>query len=284
MTDSTSAIKPKRTAKQNVILGVKIALNVVFYSIIVLILIFSIANIRSKNQPDQIPNIFGSGYLTVQSNSMEGSEKDSFNKGDLIIVDIASEKDINNLKIGDIITFKDDNLSGQGAAKKLNTHRLIYMAEENGVMFYYTVGDRVREQWERINNTTLDYKSESFQNQSADEVISILTNLGNNAYQISVASDIRGIYKSKMSGVGNVIDTINNNFLVCIVLPIVLFLIFEIGVFIYNIMAYKNEKNKLATNNKASVSEDEISRIKEQLRNEIMKEIEKKDNNENKEE
>ncbi|HBP25959.1 MAG TPA: hypothetical protein DD618_03305, partial [Acholeplasmatales bacterium] len=60
---------------------VKIVLNVLFYSFIAVLLLFSIANMRIKTNAD-IPNIFGRGFLAVISDSMEGDQDDSFNQGD----------------------------------------------------------------------------------------------------------------------------------------------------------------------------------------------------------
>ena len=90
--NTTQELKTPMTTKQKVWFGVKIALNVVFYILILLVLLFSISNIRAKNKNDQIPNIFGKGYLNVLSDSMTGDNKDSFNTGDMIIVKIANKK------------------------------------------------------------------------------------------------------------------------------------------------------------------------------------------------
>lgn len=96
----------------------KTILNVFFYLVIVVLVMFSIANIKVKREND-IPNIFGIGFLAVQSDSMEGSNKDSFNKGDLIIVKILNDKSKEDLKIGDVVTFYDLTI------RQFNTHRVV---------------------------------------------------------------------------------------------------------------------------------------------------------------
>ena len=53
----------------------KIVLNVIFYTLIVVLLLFSIANINKKDQ-FSVPNLFGKGFSTVVSPSMEGSQKE----------------------------------------------------------------------------------------------------------------------------------------------------------------------------------------------------------------
>lgn len=108
----------------------KIVLSVLYYFVIVLLLAFSIITITSR-EPDKIPNVFGKGFLAVQSNSMEGNERDSFNKGDLIFVKLLNTKSREKLEIGDIVTFFDENLNA------LNTHRIVSI-EGN---YYHTQGD-----------------------------------------------------------------------------------------------------------------------------------------------
>ena len=48
--NTTKELKTPMTTKQKVWFGVKIALNVVFYILILLVLLFSISNIRAKNK------------------------------------------------------------------------------------------------------------------------------------------------------------------------------------------------------------------------------------------
>lgn len=108
----------------------KIVLQVLYYVVIVLLLGFSIITIASRGDRD-IPKIFGRGFLAVQSDSMVGENKDSFNKGDLIFVKILNDKSRENLKVGDVVTFYDE------AIQNFNTHRIVSI--EDGA--YYTQGD-----------------------------------------------------------------------------------------------------------------------------------------------
>lgn len=284
--DNTTEVveKKKKTGKQKTILGLKIAFNIVFYALILLVLIFSISNIRAKNKSDQIPNIFGKGYLTVSSDSMTGSEKDSFKKGDLIIVDIASEKEKNKLEVGDIITFYDPDLTEKGVSKQLNTHRIVYIAQTtDGSRYYYTVGDKIREQIDNLAGSTVwDYKGNDFQSKTAEEAESFLiSRFGSSNVQMSNNSTIRGIYSSKISGFGKTIDTINDKFLLIVVLPVIIFLLIEIAIFVYNLMLVKTEKNRLASANQTPViDQDEKERLKEQLRQELLNEFKKEQSEE----
>ena len=92
----------------------KLFANVIFYSIIVMLMIFSIANMKVKRE-DNIANIFGVGILSVQSDSMKGT----FETGDLLLVNMLSEEDYNNLVPGDIVTFFDMEIHA------FNTHMIV---------------------------------------------------------------------------------------------------------------------------------------------------------------
>ena len=122
----------KEPKKNNKVLRVlKIVGSVIFYTVIVLLFFYSIMNINAGGKGG-IPNLFGKGYLSVQSDSMKASQTTlpeeyknykvkSFQKGDLVNVDMLSKGQKLNLKTGDVITFWDNSL------KAYNTHRIVYV-------------------------------------------------------------------------------------------------------------------------------------------------------------
>ena len=209
--NTTQELKTPMTTKQKVWFGVKIALNVIFYLLILLVLLFSISNIRAKNKNDQIPNIFGKGYLNVLSDSMTGDNEDSFNTGDMIIVKIANKKNISKLEVGNIVTFYDYRLaSNKGAGSALDTHRIVYIDKTNNDSYvYYTVGDKIAKQ--------LNFDASKL---NADNYLTILNSLGSNNYQAFGSTEIRGIYSGKWSGFGKTIQAINNHFIAIIIVPV----------------------------------------------------------------
>ena len=266
------------TSKQKVWFGVKIALNVVFYILILLVLLFSISNIRAKNKNDQIPNIFGKGYLNVLSDSMTGDNKDSFNTGDMIIVKIANKKNISKLEVGNIVTFYDYRLaSNKGAGSALDTHRIVYIDKTNNDSYvYYTVGDKIAKQ--------LNFDASKL---NADNYLTILNSLGSNNYQAFGSTEIRGIYSGKWSGFGKTIQAINNHFIAIIIVQVAILLVFEIGVLVLNIMRAREEKLKLEMKetsqelaNQETISADEKEKLKAELRAELLKEMLKESDNE----
>lgn len=276
--NTTQELKTPMTTKQKVWFGVKIALNVVFYILILLVLLFSISNIRAKNKNDQIPNIFGKGYLNVLSDSMTGDNKDSFNIGDMIIVKIANKKNISKLEVGNIVTFYDYRLaSNKGAGSALDTHRIVYIDKTNNDSYvYYTVGDKIAKQ--------LNFDASKL---NADNYLTILNSLGSNNYQAFGSTEIRGIYSGKWSGFGKTIQTINNHFIAIIIVPVAILLVFEIGVLVLNIMRAREEKLKLEMKetsqelaNQETISADEKEKLKAELRAELLKEMLKESDNE----
>lgn len=276
--NTTQELKTPMTTKQKVWFGVKIALNVVFYILILLVLLFSISNIRAKNKNDQIPNIFGKGYLNVLSDSMTGDNKDSFNTGDMIIVKIANKKNISKLEVGNIVTFYDYRLaSNKGAGSALDTHRIVYIDKTNNDSYvYYTVGDKITKQ--------LNFDASKL---NADNYLTILNSLGSNNYQAFGSTEIRGIYSGKWSGFGKTIQTINNHFIAIIIVPVAILLVFEIGVLVLNIMRAREEKLKLEMKetsqelaNQETISADEKEKLKAELRAELLKEMLKESDNE----
>lgn len=276
--NTTQELKTPMTTKQKVWFGVKIALNVVFYLLILLVLLFSITNIRAKNKNDQIPNIFGKGYLNVLSDSMTGDNEDSFNTGDMIIVKIANKKNISKLEVGNIVTFYDYRLaSNKGAGSALDTHRIVYIDKTNNDSYvYYTVGDKIAKQ--------LNFDASKL---NADNYLTILNSLGSNNYQAFGSTEIRGIYSGKWPGFGKTIQAINNHFIAIIIVPVAILLVFEIGVLVLNIMRAREEKLKLEMKetsqelaNQETISADEKEKLKAELRAELLKEMLKESNNE----
>ncbi|MGD9901236.1 MAG: signal peptidase I [Spirochaetales bacterium] len=91
--------------------------------------------ILSLSTTEGVPNIFGVGYLSVQTDSMEPV----FGPGDLIFVETTSPTD--QFEIDDIVTFRTI-IEGE---QVLNTHRIISYATIAGVRYYSTQGDNVNQ-------------------------------------------------------------------------------------------------------------------------------------------
>lgn len=239
---------------KKIIKGLKIALNVVFYFIIAFLLIFSIMNINAKSNTD-FPNIFGRGFLAVQSDSMtkvDGLEI-SFEKGDLIYAKKLSSKEKMNLEVGQVIVYYDENL------RSLNTHRIVYVLGDEDNKVYFTQGNKA-------------YSYRPFDSEKLEN------NYGFNDYETVQIEMIRGLYTGKSTGTGATIQWLTNpkgGFIFCIILPTFLFLILEIFMVIKNIMALKQSKLELAAKEDKELLKAQLEEEKEALRKEILEQLRK---------
>ena len=210
--------------------------NVVIDILIILVLIISVFTLISvfatTKGGEGVPNLFGKAPISVLTDSMAGDKEDNFNKGDLLICDVVKEDAENKYEVGDIVTFRQD-INGDGNAD-LVTHRL-YEKQEDGSFF--TKGDA---------NPTYD------QNPANATVFG-------NIYP----DDILAVYHgSKINGVGNFVDFIRSplGFFICILLPMIIFFIYQAIRVIINAMAYSREKGRLAAEeaiNKSELTEEQ---------------------------
>lgn len=219
--------------------------NVVIDILIVLVLVISVITLISvfatTRGGEGVPNLFGKAPISVLTDSMKGDAEDNFNKGDLLICDVVKDGEIKTFEVGDIVTFRQD-VNGDGKAD-LVTHRL-YQKQADGSFF--TKGDA---------NTSYD------QNPANATVFS-------NLYP----DDILAVYHgSKIPGVGNFVDFIRSplGFFICILLPMIIFFIYQAIRVIINAMAYSKEKGRLqaqeAINNSELTEEQKAKAIAEYL-------------------
>lgn len=163
------------------------------------------------------------------------SMKPTFESGDLIFI---KKCDTSKLKEGDIITFHTI-IDNQYA---LNTHRIQKIDEANGVRSYTTIGDN--------NNGVAD-----------QHVIS--------------DGDIVGKYIGHVSGLGRVMNFLSSSmgFLIVIVLPMLLFFIYQvynlimISIRLKKAMAVENAEeiaNARIQQEKADQAADEAARAKDE--------------------
>lgn len=163
------------------------------------------------------------------------SMKPTFESGDLIFI---KKCDTSKLKEGDIITFHTI-IDNQYA---LNTHRIQKIDEANGVRSYTTIGDN--------NNGIAD-----------QHVIS--------------DGDIVGKYIGHVSGLGKVMNFLSSSmgFLIVIVLPMLLFFIYQvynlimISIRLKKAMAVENVEeiaNARIQQEKADQAADEAARAKDE--------------------
>ena len=188
----------------------KITGNVVIWLIVAFAVVTTIFAFAARNGENGLPTIGKKCYLTVQSPSMEPA----FKQGDLIICrSLAGTRDGFALKEGDVITFRTI-INGESA---LNTHRINEVIDlGGGSVQYRTKGD---------NNSMEDTRLVS-----PSDVVAVWTG-------------------HKLAGVGKMVNFLQTRlgFGLCIVLPMLLFFVYEVYRFIVAMIAVKNTGKKQIT-------------------------------------
>lgn len=213
--------------------------NVVFWLVLVFVVAYSVVALFSKEEAN-LRSVLGINMLSVQSNSM----KPTFEEGDLIF--IRTNKPISEITVGDVITYEDlVPTTGGESVKIFNTHRVTAVNIINNAYWFNTQGD----------NEAPDL-SPVFQ------------------------SDVIGVWTGgKISGFGFFADSFlgflksSLGFFLFVVLPCLLFLVYEVYRFIRVMSDYNVQK---AVGNQDSIREEAIALAKAQLEAEIRKELEEK--------
>ncbi len=230
---------------------IKNILNVLLDIFIVLFLLFTVLVlvVSLTQKTGNVSHIFGYTIRSVQTESMEKYNEDgtpadgAFFVDDLIVMKLS---DRDSYEVGETVMFYMPiikNSDGSFTETEptnlfkediLVTHNIIEVVEKDGITCYRTQG---------INNLLADTNLKT-----ADEIIAVY-----NGFRIG--------------GVGKAIDFVQSpiGFLVCIILPILVFVIIQAIRVIKNFIAYKAQK--LATEGAPStgeLSEEEKRRIAEE--------------------
>ena len=214
----------------------------ILIGITVVIMLFTIVSMATLNKNDR--NIFGYKFLIVQSDSMSPSEKNAdddvhFRAGDIIII-----KDVENawaLKPGDVISFTSFS---EVSYLETVTHMIYEVKKDNNgkVVGYVTYG---------TNTGAID-----------DTVVE--------------PEYILGKYTGKIPAVGHLFAFIKSTpgYIVCILVPFLLLILYYGFNVIKLFKKYKGEQNAILEAEKAEIAEEkrqteqmlrELQALKEQL-------------------
>lgn len=211
-------------------------LNVALDIFMVLFLIFSaftlVVSLSQKTEEPggKVSRIFGYTIRSVQSESMEAYDENgkkadgAFFKGDIIFCKVTDED--TTYEVGDTVVFwmplrKDGTQCNWGGNDSiaLVTHKIVRTElNEEGTTLYYTQG---------INKTTNN--SEDMLPKTADEFVAKYNG-------------------KRIGGLGKVIDFVQSGlgFFLCIILPILIFVVIQTIRVIRNVIAYKAQKASVA--------------------------------------
>ena len=208
-------------------------LNIIIDIVVVLILMVSIlvVTLSLTTESSGVPNILGIAPLSVQTQSME----DTINPGDLIFCSLTEVDE--EFQKDDIVSFPIE----VDGVSILNTHRIVEVVKDENITYYRTQGD---------NKETNPEPDEDFQTSS------------------TIVAKYTG---TKIPGLGNVLSFIRTQFgfFLCVLLPMIVFFIYEAIRVIMNLMAYSKEKAfeeaQSAVNNSELTEEQKQKAIEEYL-------------------
>lgn len=213
--------------------ALKRTINIIVDIIVVLILMVSIIVVMLSltSKSSGVPNIFGIAPLSVQTESMKGT----VDPGDLIFCTLTDIED--EFQKDDVVTFPIE-INGE---KVLNTHRIVDLVKDQNITYYKTQGD---------NKETNPEPDTDLQTSS------------------TIVAKYTG---TKIPGLGNVLSFIRTQlgFFLCILLPMIIFFIYEGIRVIINLLAYNKEKAieeaKETLNNSELTEEQKQKAIEEYL-------------------
>ena len=186
---------------------VKRIVNIIIDIIVILILAVSvlIVTLSLTCKSSGVPKIFGVAPLSVLSSSME----DTINIGDMILCEVTDDPSYEYEK-GDIVTFPI-TVNGESV---LNTHRIVEVIKDDNITYYRTQGD---------NNKTNPEPDKDLQTSS------------------TIVAKYTG---TRIGGVGNFLSFIRTQlgFFLCVLLPMIIFFVYEAVRVVLNLLAYNKEK------------------------------------------
>ena len=208
----------------------KIIGDVLVAIVMVFAILMTVLVITSTKSETGLPSLMGKAVFNVETDSMDG--EDGFPQGSLIIVELLDEKGIDQLKVGDVITF----WRVFNDTQYLDTHRIVDGTEwatipdevkdgvwtHGGTRLYVTRGD---------NTPDIDFLSDA----SGPEYATVNNIVGKwTGVAIPKLGDIMKFLRSQFG------------FLICVVVPVALFFIYELYSFIATLMEGKKAKNLAA--------------------------------------
>lgn len=207
------------------------ALNVILWVFVILCIAVTVVAVSASNNSKGIPSVAGKSFLSVLTGSMNAAKPEwvpegkpsGFAPGTMIVSDYIADdaKAIDALEVGDIITFEWD-MDGDARIMpgEYNTHRIKEIARDASGSLVRVVTQGDNPEYSHGNTETVD--------------------------RSAILARYTG---TKMAGVGNVMKFLSTQlgFGLCVLLPIVLFFLYELAVFILTLVKVRNADKKIIT-------------------------------------
>ena len=224
----------KTANKTKKVLG--IVLNVILWAFVVFAVVVTVIAVSASTNAKKVPTVGGKCYLNVLTDSMDGEKPwyapedkpAGFKSGTLVIGKYIAEKPeaIDRLAVGDVISFEWD-IDGDGK-KEINTHRIIDIEYDAAghLLFAYTRGDNLAS--------------------GPGESLESLKARGETVRRDAIVALYTG---KKVNGLGNVFKFLGSKagFGWCILLPLGLFFVYELVVFIFTVQKVMRGNKKVIT-------------------------------------
>jgi signal peptidase len=215
-----------------------IVANVLVWAFVAFSIAVTVMVLSAQSNEDGVPELFGKSMITIVSDSMTPT----FDRGDMIFIEKLSgtPDDLDRVKaleVGDIITFwSAEDINRDGQKNDLNTHRIV----------------------EKVNG---GFKTQGDKFDVPDKDIVYYNDV------IGVAHE-----DARIPGVGAVIGFLQSSlgFFLCIVLPLVIFFLYELYNFIKVLLEEKAKK--------APVSKETEEEIKRRAIEEYLKSMQAEQN------
>lgn len=221
--------KPQSKGAKVVKTIINTIINILIVCVLIASLLIAVMALTSKANAG-MSVIFGHTIENIQTDSMKGGSDEykggDFAKGDVIISKFTDNIFTNEYKVGDIVTYKTGDINGDGIEDNV-CHRIIEVYDDNGTKCYRTKGD---------NNSDAD--------QAQGDYSSYLR-----------ASDISSVFYSDnfegepyegkiIKGFGNILAFLQTRmgFFLCVLLPMIIFFMYELVRVVMNTANYKKAK------------------------------------------
>lgn len=206
-----------------------IILNVILWIFVIFCVLVTVVAFSANGNAKGVPTVGGKCFLNVQTGSMDASLPEwvpegkpaGFSAGSMIVGEYIADsaEKIDALEAGDVITFEWD-ITGEGRIQpgESNTHRIV-----------------------------------SIERNASGMIVSVKTQGDNTEYSkgqtetVSRSAIIAKYTGTKIAGLGAVMTFLSSRlgFGLCILLPLLLFFVYEIIVFVRAVMKVRGEDKKL---------------------------------------